>query len=96
MDERAGQRVRLHAVVRGRVQGVGFRQFTRSHAAALAVTGWVRNQGDGAVELTAEGPRGALEELLRQVRRGPRMARVDTVDARWLPAADEFLSFDIR
>jgi acylphosphatase len=80
---------RLRAVVRGRVQGVGFREFTRRRAAALGLSGWVRNRPDGAVELEAEGPRLALNELLRHLRTGPRLARVDAVDVGWLPATGE-------
>src|SRR5690606_23075698 len=67
---------RLSAVVRGRVQGVGFRHFTRQQALALGVVGWVRNEHDGSVALEAEGPRTDLESLLQAVRRGPSAARV--------------------
>jgi acylphosphatase len=74
---------RLHAIVRGRVQGVGFREFTRRHAAALGLAGWVRNLPDGTVELEAEGPRPALDELLRYLHTGPRLSRVDAVDIEW-------------
>jgi acylphosphatase len=81
--------LRLRAVVRGRVQGVGFREFTRRHAAALGLCGWVRNRPDGSVELEAEGPRSALDELLRQVRTGPRLSHVEAVDAAWQWATGE-------
>lgn len=87
---------RLSARIDGRVQGVGFRNFTQMRARQLGVTGWVRNEADGSVRLEAEGPRGALEELLEAVHEGPRMARVDGVEADWVDATDEFDVFRVR
>lgn len=87
---------RLSARITGRVQGVGFRNFTQMRARQLGVTGWVRNEKDGSVQLKAEGPRGALEDLLEAVHDGPRMARVEDVDADWGDAEDEFDVFRIR
>lgn len=92
----SSHRVRLHAIVRGRVQGVWFRDFTRRHADALGLSGWVRNRPDGSVEVSAEGPRLALDELLRQVRAGPRRARVEDVEVAWLSATGEGGRFEIR
>lgn len=73
--------VRLHAVVRGRVQQVGYRAFVLRHAERLALHGTVANRPDGSVECVVEGPRGAVDELARLLRRGPMMARVAGVDA---------------
>lgn len=87
---------RLSARITGRVQGVGFRNFTRMRARQLGVAGWVRNEQDGSVRLEAEGPRGALEELLDAVKEGPRMARVDDVAADWDDATGEFDVFQVR
>jgi acylphosphatase len=87
---------RLSVRITGRVQGVGFRNFTQMRARQLGVTGWVRNESDGSVRLEAEGPRGALEELLEAVHDGPRMAVVDTVDADWEDATGEFEVFRVR
>jgi acylphosphatase len=70
----------LHALVRGRVQGVGFRWFVRERARELGVRGWVRNRGDGAVEVEAEGDVGTLEQLLQLLRKGPPGALVSSVD----------------
>lgn len=89
-------RERLSARITGRVQGVGFRNFTQMRARRLDLTGWVRNENDGSVRLEAEGPRATLEELLDAVRDGPRMARVDDVDVEWSAAADEFDVFRVR
>jgi acylphosphatase len=87
---------RLSAQITGRVQGVGFRNFTQMRARQLELTGWVRNEQDGSVRLEAEGPRGALEELLDAVHEGPRTARVSDVDADWDDATDEFDTFRVR
>ena len=74
----------LRAVVRGRVQGVGFREFVLNRARFLAVSGYVRNLPDGrSLEVVAEGSRSELEQLLEYLREGPRLSRVDAVDADW-------------
>jgi acylphosphatase len=70
----------LHALVRGRVQGVGFRWFVREQARELGVRGWVRNRGDGSVEVEAEGDLGSLEQLRQLLWKGPAGARVSSVD----------------
>lgn len=68
--------VRRRVVVNGEVQGVGFRWACAREAAALAVHGWVRNRDDGAVELVAEGPDDAVEQLVAWARQGPSHAHV--------------------
>ena len=79
-------RARLHALVRGRVQGVNFRSFTARHARRLGLSGTARNLADGrSVEVDAEGGRPALEELLARLREGPPFARVERIDLEWLP-----------
>jgi acylphosphatase len=67
-------------VVRGRVQGVGFRWFVEREAGQLAVAGWVRNNPDGSVEVLATGNREQLSSLRSRLRQGPRAARVDDVE----------------
>jgi acylphosphatase len=67
-------------VVRGRVQGVGFRWFVEREAHTLGVSGWVRNNADGTVEVLAMGTREQLTGLRGRLRSGPRAARVDAVD----------------
>ena len=86
---------RLHAVIRGDVQGVGFRYFVLRKAHQLGLRGWVRNNDDGTVELVAEGARQDLEQLKRAVGEGPRMARVDRVDTRWQNATGNLDGFDL-
>lgn len=89
---------RLEAVVRGHVQGVGFRDFVYGRARTLGLTGYVRNdRRDGrAVEVAAEGPRDALERLLDRLWVGPRGASVERVDVQWLDPTAEFTDFDVR
>ena len=73
----------IHArrfVVRGRVQGVGFRFFVEREAHMLGIAGWVRNNFDGTVEVLAMGTREQLMGLRSRLREGPRAARVDAVD----------------
>jgi acylphosphatase len=87
--------VRLHAFIRGLVQGVGFRYFVLEEAHALGLVGWVRNLHDRRVEVLAEGERSRLEGLLRRLEAGPRGSRVQGVTTEWLPATGEFLQFRI-
>jgi len=72
--------VRRHVVVRGRVQGVGFRMFVASRARARGVTGWVRNCSDGTVEAELEGEREAVDAVVAVCEDGPRGADVSGVD----------------
>ena len=67
-------------VVRGRVQGVGFRWFVEREASALGLLGWVRNREDSTVELLAMGEEAKLAELKVRLAEGPRASRVDAVD----------------
>jgi acylphosphatase len=67
-------------VVRGRVQGVGFRWFVEREARTLGVAGWVRNRTDGTVEVLAMGSKEQLSNLHSRLRQGPRAARVDEVE----------------
>jgi acylphosphatase len=67
-------------IVRGRVQGVGFRWFVEREAHILGIAGWVRNNHEGSVEVLAQGTREQLSALHSRLREGPRAARVDAVD----------------
>jgi acylphosphatase len=67
-------------LVRGRVQGVGFRWFVEREAHLLGIAGWVRNNVDGSVEILAIGSREQLLGLQSRLRAGPRAARVDDVE----------------
>jgi len=87
---------RLHVIVEGYVQGVGFRAFVQDQAVRLGVVGWVRNRWDGSVEVLAEGQRPTLEKLLTVLYRGPRGAHVSGVAPEWSGATGEFKGFNVR
>lgn len=87
----------LQATVHGVVQGVNFRAFVRRHARALELTGYVRNLPFGrAVEVMAEGKRGQLERLLKELEVGPRGAWVERIEAHWHDHTGAYGSFEIR
>ena len=86
----------VRAVVRGRVQGIGFRDYVLTRAGFLGLTGYVRNLPDGrSVEVVAEGARSDLEQLLDYLREGPRMSRIDAVDAEWGEATGAYDGFGV-
>ncbi len=83
-------------VVRGRVQGVGFRWFVEREAHILQVAGWVRNNPDGTVEVLAQGTREQLAGLRSRLLEGPRAARVDDVEVSDAKPEAGLFSFQIR
>ena len=87
---------RAHVFVTGRVQGVGFRAFTRREALVLKLTGWVKNLRDGRVAAVIEGPAEKVEALLKKIRRGPPAARVDKLDIADETHKGEFDTFQVR
>jgi len=89
-------RERLHAVVRGTVQGVGFRWFVQRVAARMELQGWVANRSDRSVEVVAEGPPEAIDELLATLRQGPPSSRVGAVEVQRGPALGGLSAFAIR
>jgi acylphosphatase len=72
----------IQVTVRGRVQGVAFRDSTRREASRLSVAGWVRNRSDGTVEAHFEGPPGAVAEMVAWCHHGPSWAHVEQVETR--------------
>lgn len=86
---------RAHVFVRGRVQGVFFRQKTKQQARSLGVNGWVRNLDDGRVEANFEGEESAVKALVDFCSEGPKGALVTDVSVEWETFKDEFHSFDI-
>jgi acylphosphatase len=87
---------RLHAVVHGRVQGVGYRATTLDEARRLGLAGWVRNRHDGTVEVLAEGNEARLQILLAYLHRGPWGAVVTSVVEDWTEAAGAPLPFQFK
>jgi acylphosphatase len=87
---------RVMVVIRGRVQGVGFRASCQRQAAALGVTGWVRNRWDDAVEALLEGAPEAVDTLVRWCQHGPPAAVVTRVDVGEAPPGERRPTFSIR
>jgi acylphosphatase len=71
-----------HIVVRGQVQGVGYRAFVEQEARRRALQGWVRNRRNGSVEAVFAGPKAAVEAMVEACRRGPMAARISALDHR--------------
>jgi acylphosphatase len=69
-----------HVVIRGRVQGVGYRAWTEYTALERGLAGWVRNRRDGSVEAVFSGPAETVADMVDACRHGPRGARIDAVD----------------
>ncbi|HVZ74421.1 MAG TPA: acylphosphatase [Polyangia bacterium] len=87
---------RLRAVVRGRVQGVGFRASAATEARRLGLKGFVRNLFDGTVETVAEGEDAAAETYATWLRVGPPLSHVTGVDVEWTPARGDAVSFELK
>jgi len=88
--------VQLHAVISGRVQGVGFRHFVVMKTQNTSITGWVRNTLRGEVEILAEGPQDQLVIILQCLHTGPPAAHVIKVENTWREATGEYQRFDVR
>ena len=88
------ERVTRRLQIRGRVQGVWYRESMRQEAARLGVTGWVRNRPDGSVEAVVQGRAEAVDAITEWARHGPEQARVDGVEAQ--SADGDFRTFDKR
>lgn len=92
----AEHKVAAEIVAEGRVQGVGYRDFCVTCAGRLGVVGYAMNLADGRVRVVAEGRRDAIEAMVREMERGPRMARVERVTVTWRAARGEFAGFGVR
>ena len=90
------EKYRLHAYIKGNVQGVGFRYFARQTAQDQNLTGWVRNLRDGRVEVTAEGEHNNLNQFLVRLRKGPISAEVNDIDYSFENATGDFSAFSVR
>ena len=89
-------RVARRLVISGRVQGVGFRHFTREAAVREGITGWVRNLPDGRVEAYVEGEIDAVTRVERTIRQGPRGARVEAVEVDLEDPIQAYRGFEIN
>lgn len=85
----------VHIVVKGVVQGVGFRYYVYNFATKLGLCGFVQNLFDGSVEIEAYGERALLEELIKAVKIGPRSAHVTEMKVNWIEYKTDFKYFEI-
>ncbi|MFH1726705.1 MAG: acylphosphatase [Elusimicrobiota bacterium] len=87
--------IRLHLLIKGRVQGVGYRWFARDTAGQMALSGWVRNLVSGDVEAEVEGDPGTLRKFIGELKTGLPFARVSAIQEREVPAKGDKEPFDI-
>ena len=85
-----------HIFVRGKVQGVCYRAFTRELAQQLGLNGFCRNLRDGRVEVRAQGQRNSVEAMIGRLHEGPPDALIEDVEVIWEPAEKPFADFSIR
>ncbi|MCX7027808.1 MAG: acylphosphatase [Spirochaetes bacterium] len=85
----------FHAVIEGEVQGVGFRYSALREARSLGLAGWVRNRGDGAVEVWAEGSEQDLEVFAEWLKAGPAEAWVRNFELSWEAPGGALSSFNV-
>lgn len=86
----------VHVIIKGRVQGVGFRNWTYHTAQDLGVGGWVRNLPDGSVEACFEGEETNVNAMLEAAKRGPAYAKVTDLIVAEAASVEEFQDFQIR
>ena len=89
------KKLRAHAIINGRVQGVFFRVETQHAAERIGVSGWVRNRSDGTVEAVFEGDGERVNAVLKWCEKGPPHAVVTDVVVKWQDFADEFKRFEV-
>lgn len=85
-----------HVFIEGRVQGVGFRHFTKVNAEEVGVYGWVKNLPDGRVEAVFAGPMDHIREMVNRCEQGPGSSRVDNIDVEVEEADEDYETFEVR
>ncbi len=85
-----------HVIVKGLVQGVCFRDYTRRQAFALGLTGWVRNLGDSSVEAMLSGPTDKIAAMIQWLRQGSPRSKVDELNIHEVSGEEQFSTFEIR
>lgn len=88
-------KIGVHLIVHGKVQGVFFRDFTNKTAHKLAIAGWVKNLSDGTVEACGYGTKSNIEFFVKELSAGPSAARVDNIDIEPIDFDSEYSSFKI-
>ncbi|HMK55332.1 MAG TPA: acylphosphatase [Dissulfurispiraceae bacterium] len=89
-------KTRVHLLIKGRVQGVGFRWFVNDIATSMGLAGWAKNLRDGRVEAVFEGEKSAIESAISHCNEGPRSAIVAGIDLSWDEQPEGLSGFDIR
>jgi len=89
------EKARISMIIKGQVQGVFFRYETKKEAERLGLTGLVKNNNDGNVEILAEGDKNKLEELAKWCKSGPDSAQVENVEIKWQEYNGRFEGFEI-
>lgn len=90
------ERSRVHIVVRGKVQGVFFRDYAKKEADKLQLTGWAKNTDDGGVEIVAEGDKTCLRRFIVLCEKGNPLSTVTNVDYDWEEYSGKFNDFYIN
>lgn len=85
-----------HLIIKGFVQGVGYRKWARKMAQENGITGWVRNLPDGSVEALLQGEKEIIEKLINDYKKGPFLSEVESVDVVWEDEKEKFSDFTIR
>ena len=85
----------IQAVISGKVQGVGYRDFVTEYAKEYGVVGWIRNNADGTVSLLAQGEPDTLKEMVAHLNTGPSLARVESVSVDWKTPKKQFDDFEV-
>lgn len=85
-----------HIMIRGFVQGVGYRKWARKIAQNKGLTGWVRNLPDGSVEVLLQGAKERIEKVLAEYKKGPFLSDVEDIDVLWEDQKEQFSDFSIR
>lgn len=86
----------VHLFISGFVQGIGFRQFVKSHAQELGLTGWVKNTQDGGVEIIAQGKKESLDQLVMFCKKGPPLSKITDISARFENVRKPFSGFVVN
>ena len=95
MEHSSQEVYEMHAVVKGNVQGVGFRAMTRYYATSLGITGTVRNLMDGSVEIYAHGPKKRLEDLMSRLKQENGLAQIEHASVEYFPIKTPHADFQI-
>ena len=90
------RKMQMFVIITGKVQGVGFRNFTQLNAKQLGINGYAKNLPNGTVEVVAEGDKAQLDALVVLLKKGPRFARVDSLNVDERPFTGEYKAFGIR